>query len=568
MRLKITTLVLAIMVLSSSLMGQRNENKVREQSLKYNYFLAYLNRYYVDTVNIRKVTEDAIIKVLGELDPHSVYIPKEEVEEMNAPLRGGFFGVGIQFNIVKDTLRVVQVLAGGPAEKVGLNAGDRIVEVDGEKITNVKLTNSQVQKYLKGEKGTIVKLKVLRKSDYMDFRIVRDKIPIHSVEAAYMIDDKIGYINISRFSANTLEEFEDAVRKLRKQGMQDLILDLVRNGGGFLGAATGVADHFLDANKLIVYTEGVDGRRNTYSSSAGYFKEGRLVVLIDQNSASSSEIVSGAVQDWDRGIIVGRRSFGKGLVQGQFPFQDSSMMRLTTAYYYTPSGRCIQKPYKGGLLNYEMEVYDRYKTGELVDADKMKVNDSLKYYTKINRRVVYGGGGIIPDIFVPLDTTVNYIYSNNLVASGVVREFVSDYLDKNRNDIKRKYKTGDEYLKGFKVTDKMIDEIVKEGKKKGIEPVALYRISKQKAKKLSKKEIDRITDIKKNKPTTAEEKAAYNEFIKPVISILKTNIKANIAIDMWDTTTMFKVYNEDSDILTKAIKALKDGEYERILRKK
>ena len=335
--------------------AQRKPREVQEQAIKYQRLMQMIDAAYVDTVNLKKLTEDAIVKVLADLDPHSVYISKEEVEEANEPLDGGFFGIGIQFNVLNDTLLVVDVVAGGPSEKVGLLAGDRIIAVDGENIAGIGISNTDVRKRLKGEKGSIVKVKVKRGGEIIDFNITRDMIPIYSVDASYMIDKNIGYIKIARFAATTVEEFEKAVKELKAQGMKDLIIDLQGNGGGYMGAAIGLADHLLDGEKLIVYTDSpAFGRMGESSTPAGLFQDGRVVVLIDGNSASASEIVSGAVQDWDRGLIVGRRSFGKGLVQRQFPLTDGSMVRLTVSHYFTPSGRCIQKPYKG--KDYQAEV--------------------------------------------------------------------------------------------------------------------------------------------------------------------------------------------------------------------
>lgn len=510
-------------------MAQNRENQVREQSIKYQRLMALIDAFYVDTVNLHRLTEDAVVKVLSDLDPHSVYISKEEVDEMNEPLEGGFFGIGIQFSIFRDTLLVVDVVAGGPSEKVGLQAGDRIVEVDGEIIAGKKLSNTEVRKRLKGEKGTIVNVKVLRGKEVMDFRIVRDKIPIYSVDATYMLDQTTGYIKISRFAATTVEEFEKAMKELQAQGMKDLILDLQGNGGGFLGAAIGISDHLLDWNKLIVYTEGLSsGRREEYSTSGGMFKDGRVVVLIDYNSASASEIVSGAIQDWDRGILVGQRSFGKGLVQRQYPLTDGSMIRLTTAHYYTPSGRCIQKPYSKGEEAYREELYGRFQNGELVNADSIVVNDSLKYFTKVKKRTVYGGGGVIPDVFVPIDTSVNYLYFNRLTAKNVIGEFLNNYVDKNRAQLKKKYAEFSRYKKEFTITDDMISEIVKAGEKAGVEK---------------------------------DEKA-----LKVLTPVIKMNLKALIARDLWQMNEMYQILNEDNDALKRGLETLKDGTYEKILK--
>lgn len=505
---------------TGNVMAQNRENQVRDQSIKYQRLMALIDAFYVDTVNLHKLTEDAIVKVLADLDPHSVYISKEEVDEMNEPLEGGFFGIGIQFTILRDTLMVVSVVPGGPSEKVGLRAGDRIVVVDGEEIAGKKISNTEVRKRLKGEKGTPVNVKVLRDNELMDFRIIRDKIPIYSVDASYMLDKTTGYIKISRFAATTIEEFEAAVKKLQAQGMKDMILDLQGNGGGYMGAAIGISDHLLDGNKMIVYTEGLSsGRREEYSTPAGLFQDGRVVVLIDGNSASASEIVSGAIQDWDRGLIVGRRSFAKGLVQRQYPLTDGSMIRLTTAHYYTPSGRCIQKPYSKGEDEYRAELYNRYQSGELLSADSIVVNDSLKYFTKVKHRPVYGGGGIIPDVFVPMDTSINYLYFNRLIAKNVIGEYIVNYVDKNRDKLKAKYPDFNKFNKEFVVTDAMIDYIVKAGEKAG---------------------------VKKDE-----------KLMQPIIPSMKLQIKALIARDIWDMNEMYQILNAENDVLKKGLEALK-----------
>lgn len=504
--------------------AQRQDNQVKEQSLKYQRLMALIDAFYVDTVNLQKLTEDAVIKVLADLDPHSVYISKEEVDEMNEPLEGGFFGIGIQFNVLRDTLMVVSVVPGGPSEKVGLLPGDRIIMVNGENIAGIKLTNSDVRKRLKGEEGTRVKIKVLRDgNEAMDFDIVRGKIPIHSVDAAYMLDKTTGYIKISRFAANTVEEFEEAVRKMQAEGMKDLILDLQGNVGGYMGAAIGICDNLLGDKKMIVYTEGLSsGRREEYATAKGLLENGRVVVLIDGNSASASEIVAGAIQDWDRGLIVGRRSFAKGLVQRQYPLTDGSNIRLTTAHYYTPSGRCIQKPYKGE--DYRAELYNRYENGELLSVDSIVVNDTLKYYTKLKHRVVYGGGGIIPDLFVPIDTGINYSYFNRLIAKNVINDYCINYIDRNRAELRKKYPTFEKFRKDFEVTDAMVEAIVEAGEKAGV----------PKDEKL----------------------------LAPVIPSLKMQVKALIARDCWDMNELYKVINDDNKILKEAEKALKDGAYE------
>lgn len=505
----------------------QGKNDVKEQSLKFQRLMALIDAFYVDTVNLQKLTEEAVIKVLADLDPHSIYISKEEVNEMNEPLEGSFFGIGIAFNIMRDTLMVVTVVPGGPSEKVGLLAGDRIVAVDGENIAGVNLSSNDVRKKLKGEKGTKVNIRVLRDAGLIDFEIIRDKIPIHSIDAAFMIDKRIGYIKISRFAATTADEFREALKKLLAKGMKDLVLDLQGNPGGYMGAAIEMCDELMEGNELIVYTDGLTaGRRDELATNKGSFKQGRVVVLIDGNSASASEIVSGALQDWDRGLIVGRRSFGKGLVQRQYPLTDGSMIRLTISHYYTPSGRCIQKPYKG--VDYRMDMRKRYETGELLSADSISVVDSLQYQTKLKKRTVYGGGGIIPDLFVAIDTSVNYLYFNRLAAKNVVSEYVIGYIDNNRDGLNKKYPDFDKYNKNFVVTDEMIEDIVKLGETKNV---------------------------------PRDEKS-----LEALKSIMKLQIKALVARNLWDINEYYMVESSEDKILNEAVKALKDGTYERILK--
>lgn len=509
------------------LAAQKKESQVKEQSIKYQRLMALIDAFYVDTVNLNKLTEDAIVKVLADLDPHSVYISKEEVDEMNEPLEGGFFGIGIQFTILRDTLTVVSIVPGGPSEKVGMMAGDRIITVDGESIAGKKLSNTEVRKRLKGEKGTVVNIGVLRKNGKLDFKIIRDKIPIYSIDASYMLDKTTGYIKISRFAATTIEEFEAAVKKLQALGMKDMIIDLQGNGGGYMGAAIGISDNLLDNKKMIVYTDGLSsGRREEYATPVGLFENGRVVLLIDENSASASEIVSGAVQDWDRGLLVGRRSFAKGLVQRQYPLTDGSMIRLTTAHYYTPSGRCIQKPYKGE--NYRAEVYNRYESGEMLSADSISVNDSLKYYTKVKNRPVYGGGGIIPDVFVPIDTTLNFRYFNELIGKNVFGEYIVNYVDKNREQLKKQYPKFEKFRDDFIVSDAMINDIVKAGENAG---------------------------IKKDE-----------KLLNPVLPVIKLHLKALLARDIWDMGEMYQILNARNPILEKGLQTLKDGTYEKQLK--
>ena len=389
------------------------------------YTLNAINSLYVDSVKEGNLVESSIVGMLKDLDPHSVYIPKEEVERMNEPLEGSFYGVGIQFQMLEDTLYVVQTVSGCPAAKVGVLPGDRMVFIEDTLIAGVKMQNTAIMKKLRGPKGTVVKVKMLRRGipELIEFSITRDKIPIYSVDASYMIDKGVGYIKINSFGATTYREYLEAIDKLKKAGMKDLIIDLQGNGGGYMNAATDLANEFLQTGNLIVYTKGIKQPKTSINATGkGGFSNGRLIVLTDEYSASASEIFSGAIQDWDRGIVVGRRSFGKGLVQRPVILPDGSMIRLTTARYYTPSGRCIQKSYKDGLDKYEKDILDRYKRGEFQHADSIHFADSLKYKTLRLARTVYGGGGIMPDVFVPLDTTNYTDYLRKIIAKGVVNK--------------------------------------------------------------------------------------------------------------------------------------------------
>ncbi len=426
--------------------------------------MQFVSADYVDTLDIDKMAEEVIVKTLQNLDPHSVYISKEDVRAMNEPLEGKFEGIGVEFNILNDTLMVVNPIPGGPSERVGIFAGDRILTIDGKNVAGIGLKNSDVFKMLRGDKGTKVTVEIKRKglAELIEFTITRDKIPIHSLDASYMIDSRIGYIKLNRFALTTEEEFIEALSELKKQNVQDLILDLRGNGGGYLNASVALADHFLQNHKLIVYTEGRSNPRTDFNATAsGEFTKGRLVVLIDQGSASASEIVAGAIQDWDRGIIIGRRSFGKGLVQNQLPLPDGSMIRLTVARYHTPTGRVIQKPYNTSELDeYYNDINERYANGELFNVDSITIPDSLKYQTLVKGKAVYGGGGIMPDIFIPFDTTFYSEYYGKMIRMGILNQFVHTYVDNNRKVLQDKYTNFKKFDQKFQITDKIMDELV------------------------------------------------------------------------------------------------------------
>lgn len=499
-----------------------------------------ISQLYVDSVNENSLVESAIVKMLSQLDPHSTYSNPDEVKEMNEPLQGNFDGIGVQFQMMEDTLLVIQPVSGGPSEKVGILAGDRIIAVNDSAIAGVKLSTEDIMKRLRGPKGTKVDLTVLRREvrDLLHFTVKRDKIPLYSLDAAYMIEPGIGYIRVSRFAMTTGKEFLEAMQKLQAKGMVDLILDLQGNGGGYLNAAIDLANEFLGPRELIVYTEGrAEKRSNFFAKGNGHFQQGRLVLLVDEYSASASEIVAGAMQDWDRAVIVGRRSFGKGLVQRPIDLPDGSMIRLTVARYYTPSGRSIQKPYTksakdgGNAVEVDFEQYRsdlivRYNNGELMHADSIHFPDSLKYTTKRLGRTVYGGGGIMPDYFVPMDTTSYTKLHRNLVAKGVINKSSSVYIDTHRKDLQRRFKEFNAFNAGYQVGDDVLDILKEEAEKAKVD----------------------LTD----------------EEYQQSLPLIRTQLKALMARDLWDISEYYQVINTANESVQQAIRVL-NGSYERIL---
>lgn len=491
-----------------------------------------VNNLYVDNVDEEKIVENAVRGILENLDPHSSYSTKEETTSSQETMQGSFSGIGIQFNMQKDTLYVVQTIAGGPSEKVGILPGDRFIAVDDSIIAGRKLKNTDIMKRLRGPKGTKVNIKVKRGSnaELLEFRITRDDIPLNSIDAVYMADGKTGYIRLSRFAATSYKEFKDAITKLKKQGMQQLILDLTDNGGGYMQIAAQIANEMLNRGNLIVYTQGRKSpRQNLNADGSGTFRTQKVVVMINQFSASASEILSGAVQDWDRGVVVGRRSFGKGLVQREFLLPDSSSFRLTIARYYTPSGRNIQKPYvKGDREDYDKDIIDRYNHGELQSADSIHFADSLKHTTLRLHRTVYGGGGIMPDVFVPLDTTQYTDYHRRLVAKGIIPQFALRYVDKNRADLKAQYPDAQKFIKEFTVTDEMLNNLVDAGKAEKV-------------------------DFDKSQFAKSKE-------------MLRTFVKATIANDLFSTGAYFQIVNEQNDIYKEALSIINDdARYRKII---
>ena len=482
-----------------------------------------INNLYVDSVDEQKLVEDGIKGMIEKLDPHSSYMTAKEVKEANEPLQGNFEGIGVQFNMVEDTLLVIQPVIGGPSEKQGIIAGDRIVSVNDTAIAGVSMPKEEIMRRLRGPKGTKVNLGVVRRgiADTLRFVVTRDKIPVKSIDAAYMIRPGIGYIRIGSFGAQTHEEFCQSIMKLTGEGMQSLILDLQENGGGYLHAAVAIANEFLDNNELIVYTQGRRVPRNEYRAQGnGLFEKGKVVVLVDSYSASAAEIVTGAIQDQDRGLVVGRRSYGKGLVQRPIDLPDGSMLRLTIAHYYTPSGRCIQKPYeKGKKGDYAMDVVNRLKSGELMHEDSIHFVDSLKYYTLKEHRVVYGGGGIMPDYYVPLDTTKYTRFHREMSAHSLIINASLRYVDQQRKALKKQYPTFARFQQEFEIPASVTDGILAEAEKQNIKP-------------------------------------KDDEELKTTMPYLKLQLKALVARDLWDTSQYFAVMNEPNDVVKRALKLM------------
>lgn len=521
-------LILAIGIASGMLIGATmSDSKIPGQDLskslrKFEEVLTLVDRNYVDEVNTDDLVEGAINHMLNNLDPHSAYISAKDRERVNEDLRGNFDGIGIEFNIFKDTIVVVAPLSGGPSEKVGLRSGDKIIKVDGENVAGLGFTTRDVQKHLKGPKGTEVEVTVLRKAAQQPivFNIIRDKIPQFSIDVSYMVDDEVGYIKVSRFSATTYEEFKAHLQDLRSKGMKKLILDLQSNPGGYMNHAIRVTDELLKDKRKIVYTKGKETRYDTEANAMrkGDFEKGDVIVLVNEGSASASEIVSGALQDNDRALIVGRRSFGKGLVQAPFELSDGSELRLTISRYYTPSGRSIQKPYEDNS-NYGGDIVERYNNGEFFHADSIKFNDSLKF-TTYSGRTVYGGGGIMPDYFVPLDTTKTSSYLNQLFYNNAVQEYTFQYAEQNKKKLESM--SYEDFYRDFEVTDKMLKDLVKTGE----------------------------TD---NVKANLEELEEY----KP---LFKLHVKAQIARKIWNNEGFYPIFNETNEILQQAIKLFDKAE--------
>jgi carboxyl-terminal processing protease len=512
------TLVAGVLI-GATFFGNSNSNDLMKSLFKFREVMNYVDREYVDSVNTEMLVETAIVKMLDKLDPHSVYIPAKDMQMANAQLEGDFEGIGVEFNILKDTIVIVAPISGGPSETVGVMAGDKIISVDGETVAGVKINTEGVFKRLRGKKGSVVNIEVRRSGSkqLLPFKIIRDKIPTYSVDAAYMVDKVTGYIKVSRFAANTYDEFKSGLDKLKAQGMKQLLLDLRDNPGGYMDRATKMVDEMLAGDKLIVYTDGKGTKYDNkfFAERKGVFEEGAIVVLINEGSASASEIVSGAIQDNDRGLVAGRRSYGKGLVQMPIPLSDGSQLRLTISRYYTPSGRSIQKPYSNEDEEdeYGMDLVRRFNKGEFFSADSIKFNDSLKYKTT-KGRIVYGGGGIMPDVFIPRDTSQFSTYFGKLNGKNIIREFSLKYYTEHKNEFS--VMKLEDYVKSYEVSDAILNELIEKGKTEGIE----------------------------------YDEVGFNRSK----NIIKGLIKANISRSAWNRDGFFPVWNQYDDEFLQALK--------------
>ncbi len=566
-----------------------DRNELLATDNKMSFTLNMIRYYYAEKPDMKKIVEKGIVNMLKELDPHSVYISKEDVDKMNEPLVGNFDGVGISFQIMKDTIYVVDVIRGGPSEKVGVMPGDKIVKVDDKIATGDTIKTDWVFKNLRGVKGTKVKITIERKGrkEPIVFDIIRDKIPITSVDTWFMLDKTLGYIRLDRFAQNSQSEVLEAIKDLKKQGMKELIFDLRGNGGGYLDVAFKLSDEFLDDEKLIVYTEGVSSPRYDFKSqSKGEFEKGKLVILIDETSASASEIVSGAIQDWDRGVIVGRRSFGKGLVQRPFNLPDGSQIRLTTSRYYTPSGRCIQKPWDDGLDSYYNDYMKRYQHKELITPDSIKFPDSLKYTTS-NGRIVYGGGGIMPDVFVPIDTSRASDYLINLRSKGIFNNFTMQWVDDNRTTFLKQNPTFEDYNKTYPTLN-LMKEFTAYAQKEGVEHndikkewvnqmVGMYLLEQVKdttkpnytSYQTYAKELLNNPELLKTIVEKAEnEDKKMEEMMKKSDIYIEATLKAMIARNLYGINYYYQSIKDTDEGLQKAISIIKnDKVYNGLLKK-
>ncbi len=521
----LSLLICAVTVFS---VAAQNDDKL-STSVKFDEVITYVNRMYVDEVDDEELTNTAIVALLEKLDPHSTFISKDEVDSANERINGNFVGVGIRFQILKDTLIVVSTIPGGPSEKIGLLAGDQILSVEDTIIAGIGLKNNEVRDKLLGDKGTKVKVTVKRRKTkgLLNFVITRDVIPVHSVDAAYMLTPETGYIKLNSFSRTSLEEVQEGMRLLKKQGMKNLIFDLQGNGGGLLYGAKYIADEFLSDDKLIVYSEGRSQPRiDLNSEQKGMFEKGKLILLTDEYSASASEILAGAVQDWDRGLIVGRRTYGKGLVQRPIDLSDGSQIRLTIARYYTPSGRFIQKPYTDAD-SYRKDLLARYENGEFMNQDSIKLPDSLMHTTLLKKRTVYSGGGIMPDYFVPLDTAEITDYFSSIIRGGHVNLYSLTYVNEHRAELLKAHPEFPSFKANFEIDKKFMDDF-----------------------------FDYVEAEDPELEFNAEEYAISEKLIK-------LRFKAMLAQDIWGYSEFYQIYNDANEILQKAIDIIESKEYDK-----
>ena len=522
-----TFLIASLWIISPAL----NSQALNENTFKLGRTLGLIEAFYVDSADVNALTETAIVNMLRSLDPHSSYISAKDVQEMNEPLNGNFEGIGVQFNVLHDTIVVIEPIKNGPSEKVGVKAGDRIITINDEKVTGIKITTTGVRKRLMGPKGTKVNIGVARKGEkeLYTFTITRDKIPINSLDAAYMINSETGYIKLNKFAATTEKEFLEGLTKFEGQSLKNIIIDLRGNPGGYMLAAVALANQFLEGQKLVVYMQGRKTPRDDFKSNGkGLLTNTRVAILTDEGSASASEILAGALQDWDRGIVVGRRTFGKGLVQNAFYLTDGSQIRLTIARYYTPTGRSIQSPYKDGYNKYMEAWAKRFSNGETQFADSIHFPDSLKYKTLVNKREVYGGGGLMPDIFVSADTSHYTDYYGNLLRKGIHGSFTLEYADRNRAKILSTYKTFDSYKEKFQFAQEDIKWFIKMGEDAGVK---------------------------------------YNEkdWLVSKNELLKV-LKGWVANNIWQSSDSYQILNEGDDVIEKALKILSDkNQYDKVL---
>ena len=543
-----TALVLLTCILAFPLMAQQQQkaNALDMQLRKLIYTQSAISQLYVDTVNVEKMTEDAIRGILKELDPHSTYTPKKEVQALNEPLTGSFEGIGVQFNMNEDTLVVIQPVSGGPSEKVGILAGDMIVSVNDTAIAGVKMSKEEIMKRLRGPKGTKVNLGIIRRGvkGVQKFTVTRDKIPVYTIDAAYMIDPTTGYIRISSFGATTNAEFTKAAIFLMGQGMHDLVIDLQGNGGGYLQAAVELSNQFLENGEMIVYTEGRTVGRQEYHAEKGKMNIGKVLVLVDGYTASAAEILSGALQDNDRGIIVGRRTFAKGLVQRPIDLPDGSLIRLTVAHYYSPVGRCFQKPYvKGDRKSYDMDMLDRLNSGELTNPDSIHFPDSLKF-TTVGGRTVYGGGGIMPDVYVPLDTTRYTKLHRELAAKSCINTATLKWMDLNRKRIEKLYDVATYRKAKARQTDNKVYD--PQDLRTGFERF-------RKDFNVPQDLLDILLDKAK------EAKIEYTDSaLQATMPLLSIQLKALVARDLFDMSEYFEIMNPTNEIYQRGLEALKD----------